>query len=277
MANQTSDAVTSRRNRTALESGRLEPGGVPDANRDKGRIRVNVDGSHAGGRFRRDARLASSTVSARGARRDPHDVARRGDVDGDGAAKHRDAVERLRERDVTHACRSTDVVAHDRQRVQVSVLESEPVGVPHQPVPQGDRERRPGSGPSRCVQDAKRARIRVQARAAPARDRLRGGARPARAQTPPPAAVVRGCRSPGGSRAVRSGGCWRAVSGPDRPTMAPAARMRARRVRNAMTRSFCRAARLQRALSGNAEDLRRSRQWRVHGQSTSCGDLTRKC
>ena len=41
--------------RTALEPGRLEPGGGPDANRHEGRSRVDVAGGHAGGRFRGDA------------------------------------------------------------------------------------------------------------------------------------------------------------------------------------------------------------------------------
>ncbi len=157
--------------RPALESSRLESGGVSDANRNEGCIRVDVAGSHAGGRFRGDRRLPSSTLSARGARRDPHDFARRRDVDGDGATKHRNAVERLRERDMTHTRGSTHVVAHDGQRVQVFVLESEAIDVPHELVPQGDGESRPGSRPAGSIQDAKRTRIRVQTRTATARER----------------------------------------------------------------------------------------------------------
>ena len=157
--------------RPALESSGLESGGVSDANRNEGCTRVDVAGSHAGGHFRGDRRLPSSTLSARGARRDPHDFARRCDVDGDGATKHRNAVERLRERDVTHSRGSTHVVAHGRQRVQVFVLESEAIDVPHQLVPQGDGESRPGSGPAGRLQDAHRTGIRIQTRTATTRER----------------------------------------------------------------------------------------------------------
>ena len=171
MANQTREAVTSRKN--APRSNRAASSRVASPTRTGTK---GVFGSTSPA-----ARLAAASaviagcrrrrVSARGARRDPHDFARRRDVDGDGATKHRNAVERLRERDVTHSRGSTHVVAHDRQRVQVSVLESEAIDVPHQPVAQGDRESRPRSGPAGSIQDAKRTGIRIQTRTATARER----------------------------------------------------------------------------------------------------------
>ena len=129
--------------------------GVHVARRDRG----------CSGRLQATILLAALAASGSGG--DAHHLAGRVDVNGDGATKDRDTVEGLRERDVSQPGRSTDVVAQDPHRLQISVVEAEPIDGLHQLVSQGRRQGPTAGRPARPLEHAYGARVGVQARAAP--------------------------------------------------------------------------------------------------------------
>ncbi len=70
---------------------------------------------------------ASPSVGSSRARRDANDVSRSFHVDGDHGVEHRHAVDHLRECDRPYAVRSGDVVAQQRQRREIAILQAEPI------------------------------------------------------------------------------------------------------------------------------------------------------
>ena len=96
-------------------------------------------------------------------------------MDGHGAAEDRDSVEGLRKRDVAQSGRSADVVAQDPHRLQVPVVEAEPIDGLNQLVSQGGRQGATGGRPAGALEHPQGARMGVQSRAAPV---ARGGGAP---------------------------------------------------------------------------------------------------
>ena len=193
-------------------------------------------------------------------------------MDGDGAVKHRNAVERLRERDVTHSRR---IDSRSRARPSARPGPRPRVRGDRRPGPAGSARRsgapsgladQPGASRTRsapvCGSSREPRRRAETARRSSARARAEpsAGGRCSRMSK-----SGRSARGPTGAAGGRSGARRD-------PTTALAARMRARRVRNTMTRSFCRCSETPEGPDGKRRRLRRSRQM---ARSRSVNELRR--
>jgi hypothetical protein len=178
------------RRRDLTTEGSLIEAGVlripSDTNRHERSTRSHVGGGGRGGALGRDRGVPSPTGSPGSARRYAYDGAVLRDVNGDGCAEYRHAIETLRESDVPQSRRLADIVADDGERIQILVVETETIGGLLECRAEITGWRRWRDAPTRRVEHTDGARVRVQARQIPAltppraRQLVKGACGPAR-------------------------------------------------------------------------------------------------